>query len=117
MLHQSFGPCFIFCEKAESRACCWSIGDGVDEDTGAVEDDVGGVKNGGWGKGREENGNWGGRPRLAASGPCARRASCLEWKGGYPRPSLISSGIPSLRGLNPGPNPSNPFSCIAFLVL
>ena len=58
--------CFIFCEKAESKACCGRIEEGeeTEPEAGAATED-GGAKKGGGGKARGLKGNWGGRPRPA----------------------------------------------------
>ena len=119
--HHSLGAALMFCEKAERRAWWWwgRRGEGADGGDWA-ELELGGVRKfAGWEKLRGLRGlkgNWWGRAR-PARGECESSASCLEAKAEYPRLSRINIGIPSLRGLKPGPNPSNPFSCIAFLVL
>ena len=81
--HHNFGACFMFWEKADSSACCGSIGDGEEADTVADDgfEEDGGVRNGGGGKDKWLKGNWWGRAK-PASGEWDRRASCLEEKDG-----------------------------------
>ena len=116
--HQSFGAAFMFWEKAE-RSAWWWWGSRAEGAAGGDWLEVGGVRKFGGCRlrgFRGLKGNWWGRAR-PARGEWESSASCFEAKAEYPRLSRINIGIPSRRGLKPGPNPSKPFSCIAFLVL